>query len=36
MKRLGVTIQLERSVPDDWELAQTSEGTPMIKLPAAD
>ena len=33
MKKLNVTIQLEMSVPDDWELAQTSEGTPVVKLP---
>ena len=33
MKKLSVTIQLEMSVPDDWEVVQTSEGTPVIKLP---
>ena len=33
MKKLNVTITLEMSVPDDWELAQTSEGTPVLKLP---
>ena len=33
MKKLNVTIQLEMTVPDDWELADTSEGTPVIKLP---
>ncbi len=33
MKKLNVTIQLEMSVPDDWEVVQTSEGTPVIKLP---
>ncbi|UCU97992.1 hypothetical protein [Acidovorax radicis] len=33
MKKLNVTIQLEMSVPDDWELTDTSEGTPVIKLP---
>ena len=33
MKKLNVTIQLEMSVPDDWELVDTSEGTPVIKLP---
>ncbi len=32
MKKLKVTIQLEMSVPDDWELAETSEGTPVLKL----
>lgn len=33
MKKLNVTIQLEMSVPDDWALVQTSEGTPVVKLP---
>jgi len=33
MKKLNVTIQLEMTVPDDWELVATSEGTPVIKLP---
>ena len=33
MKKLNVTIQLEMTVPDDWELVDTSEGTPDIKLP---
>ena len=33
MKKLNVTIQLEMSVPDEWELATTSEGTPVLKLP---
>lgn len=33
MKKLNVTISLEMSVPDDWELVQTSEGTPVIQLP---
>lgn len=33
MKKLKVTIELEMSVPDDWELVQTSEDTPVIKLP---
>lgn len=33
MKKLNVTIQLEMSVPDDWELVDTSEGTPVLKLP---
>ena len=33
MKKLNVTIQLEMTVPDDWELVYTSEGTPVIKLP---
>ena len=34
MKKLNVSIQLEMSVPDDWEIANTSEGTPVLKLPA--
>lgn len=33
MKKLKVTIQLEMSVPDDWELTDTSESTPVIKMP---
>lgn len=33
MKKLNVTISLEMSVPDDWELIETSEGTPVIQLP---
>lgn len=33
MKKLNVTLQLEMSVPDDWELVDTSEGTPVLKLP---
>ncbi len=32
MKKLHVTIRLEMSVPDDWELVETSEGTPVLKL----
>jgi len=33
MKKLLVTITLEMTVPDDWELVETSEGTPVLKLP---
>ena len=33
MKKLKVTIQLEMTVPDDWEVVGTSEGTPVLKLP---
>jgi hypothetical protein len=33
MKKLNVTISLEMSVPDEWELIETSEGTPVLKLP---
>lgn len=33
MKKLKVTIEMEMSVPEDWVLVQTSEGTPVIKLP---
>ena len=32
MKTLKVTIELEMSVPDAWELVQTSEGTPVIRM----
>lgn len=32
MKKLNITIQLEMSVPDDWELATTSEGGQVIKM----
>jgi hypothetical protein len=34
MKKLNVTIKLEMSVPDDWELIETSEGTFVLKLPS--
>jgi hypothetical protein len=33
MKKLHVTIKLEMSVPDEWELVETSEGTSVLKLP---
>ena len=33
MKKLNVTIQIEMTVPDDWQLVETSEGTPVLKLP---
>lgn len=33
MKKLNVTIKLEMSVPEDWELVQTSEGGQVLKLP---
>lgn len=33
MKKLKVTLELEMLVPDDWELSDTSEGTPVLKLP---
>ena len=33
MKKLNVTIQVEISVPHEWKLVDTSEGTPVIKLP---
>jgi len=32
MKKLSVTIQLDMSVPEDWELVETSEGTPVLQL----
>ena len=33
MKKLNVTIKLEMSVPDDWEMVETSEGSHLLKLP---
>jgi hypothetical protein len=33
MKKLNITIKLEMSVPDDWELVPTSEGGQVLKLP---
>ena len=33
MKKLNITIQVEMTVPDDWQLVDTSEGTPVIQLP---
>jgi hypothetical protein len=33
MKKLNVTIKLQMSVPDDWELVETSEGGQVLKLP---
>ena len=33
MKKLSVTIKLDMTVPEDWELVQTSEGGQVIKLP---
>lgn len=33
MKKLIINIKLELSVPDDWELVQTSEGGQVLKLP---
>ena len=33
MKKLHITIQLELSVPDEWELITTSEGGQVLKLP---
>ncbi len=33
MKKLNITIKLEMSVPDDWELIETSEGGHVVKLP---
>lgn len=33
MKKLDVTIKLQMTVPDGWELVQTSEGTPVIRMP---
>ena len=33
MKELKVTIELEMSVPDDWQLVATSEDSPVLQLP---
>ena len=33
MKKLNVTIKLEMSVPDDWELVETAEGSQVLMLP---
>lgn len=33
MKKLAVTMKLEMSIPDDWELVKTSTGVDVIKLP---
>jgi hypothetical protein len=33
MKKLNVTIKLEMSVPDDWDLITTSEGGQVLKMP---
>ena len=33
MKQLKITIQLELSVPDNWELTPTSDGGQVLKLP---
>jgi hypothetical protein len=33
MKKLSVTIKLEMSIPDDWELVKTSTGVDVLKLP---
>ena len=32
-KKLKVTIEVEMSVPEDWSLVETSEGTPVLSLP---
>jgi hypothetical protein len=33
MKTLNITIKLEMSVPENWELVNTSEGGQVLKLP---
>ena len=33
MKKLAVTMKLEMSIPDDWELVKTSTGVEVLKLP---
>lgn len=32
MKTLTVTIELQMTVPDEWEVIETSEGTPVIRM----
>ena len=33
MKKLNVTLELEMTVPDDWELVETADGMPVLSLP---
>ncbi|MDY7573102.1 hypothetical protein [Actimicrobium sp. CCI2.3] len=33
MKKLTVTIKLDMTIPEDWELVRTSTGGQVIKLP---
>lgn len=33
MKKLNVTIKLEMTIPETWELIETSTGAQVIKLP---
>lgn len=33
MKKLHVTLELEMTVPDDWELVETADGMPVLSLP---
>jgi hypothetical protein len=33
MKQLRVTLEIAMTVPDDWELAHTSEGSAVLQLP---
>lgn len=32
MKTVAVTIKLEMEVPDDWELAKTSDGIDVLRM----
>lgn len=32
MKNIAVTIRLEMEVPDDWELAKTSDGIDILSM----
>jgi hypothetical protein len=32
MKKLHVSLKIEMSVPDDWEVVETSEGTSVLKM----
>lgn len=33
MKKLHVTLELEMTVPDDWDLVETADGMPVLRLP---
>lgn len=33
MKKLHVTLELEMTVPDNWEMVETAGGMPVIRMP---
>jgi hypothetical protein len=33
MKNFSVTIKLQLSIPDDWELVKTSDGVEVLQMP---